>query len=471
MAHDKSKTEKTREFTSILLAAGKGTRMYSALPKVLHPVAGLPMIHRVIKAVRGAGATDLRVVVGYGENLVRQVTEPMGAVCYRQDNQLGTADAVRSADPETLEGHVLILNGDHPLIRPEHILAIYEEYLDLQCDFVVVSAKVKEPGELGRIVRHKGELKAIVEARDASADTLAIDEINTAIYFMKADVLKKFLPKIKNQNSKQEFYFTDMVSLCLEAGLKVKVVEGAQELAMGVNNQRELAAATKQVFLKSAYDLMDKGVVIVDPDNTYIEESVTVGASTVIYPGVSLRGKTKVGQFCVLENNSILSDAQLEDSVQVRAHCYIEKSLVKTKATVGPFARLRPDTQIGVEAHVGNFVEMKKVNFGDRSKAGHLTYLGDADVGKDTNIGCGTITCNYAADKKKYRTTIGDQVFVGSDTQFVAPVTIGDHAIIGSGSTITKNVPAKALAVARGKQVVKENYSPKAPSTSTEKKS
>lgn len=462
---------KTREFTAVILAAGKGTRMNSALPKVLHPVAGLPMIHRVIKAVRGAGATDMRVVLGYGEALVRQVTESMGVVGYKQERQSGTADAVRAADPSTLEGHVLVLNGDHPLILPEHIKMIFEEYLELQCDLVVVSAKVDDPSEMGRIVRHKGELKAIVEARDASADTLAINEINTAIYFMKAEVLKKFLPQIKNQNSKQEFYFTDMVSLCLEAGLKVKAIEGVKELAVGVNNQKELAYATKQVFLAKANELMDKGVVIVDPDNTYIEESVTVGASTVIYPGVSLRGKTKIGQFCVLENNVIVMDSQLEDSVQVRASSYIEKSVLKSKSTIGPFARLRPDTEVGVEAHVGNFVELKKVKFGDRSKVGHLTYLGDADIGKDTNIGCGTITCNYAVDKKKYRTTIGNGVFVGSDTQFVAPVTIGDEAVIGSGSTITKDVPAKALAVARSKQIIKENYVPKFAPATPEKKS
>ncbi len=462
---------KSREFTAIILAAGRGTRMNSALPKVLHPVAGLPMIHRVINAVKQAGARDLRVVLGYGEALVRKVVEPMGVVGYKQEQQLGTADAVRAADIESLEGHVLVLNGDHPLILPEHIKSVYEEYLDLQCDYLVVTSRVDEPGELGRIVRQKGELKAIVEARDASADTLAVNEINTAIYFMKAEVLKKLLPKIKNQNSKQEFYFTDLLSLCLEAGLKVKGVEGAKELSVGVNNQRELAASTKQVYLRKSNELMDQGVVIMDPDHTYIEDSVTVGASTVIYPGVSLRGRTKIGQFCVLENNVIVQDSQLEDSVQIRASSYIEKTVIRTKATVGPFARLRPETEIGVDAHVGNFVEMKKVKFGDRSKAGHLTYLGDADVGKDTNIGCGTITCNYAADRKKYRTVIGDEVFVGSDTQFVAPVTIGSKAVIGSGSTITKDVPANALAVARSKQIVKENYVPKTSASSSEKKS
>jgi bifunctional UDP-N-acetylglucosamine pyrophosphorylase/glucosamine-1-phosphate N-acetyltransferase len=195
-----------------------------------------------------------------------------------------------------------------------------------------------------------------------------------------------------------------------------------------------------------------------DPDSTYIEETVTIGQGTVLYPGVFLRGRTKIGSFCVLEPNVFVSECEIHDSVQIRAGSYLEQTVLKSKSSVGPYARLRPETVIHEEAHVGNFVEMKKTQFGKKSKAGHLTYLGDAEIGENVNIGCGTITCNYAADRQKYKTKIGDNVFVGSDTQFVAPITVGDGAVIGSGSTITKDVPAGALAVARGKQIVKENY-------------
>jgi len=447
----------------IILAAGKGTRMKSPLPKVLHPVAGRPMIEKVIQASKKAGATDLRVIVGHGQALVRSVVEPMGVTCFPQEQQLGTADAVKSAQVETIEGDVIIMNGDHPLIEADDILKFLQYFREEKCDLAVVTAVVKNPGEFGRIVRHAGTLKAIVEAKDASADTLKIREINTGIYVAKASILAEYLPQIKNHNAKKEFYVTDLISLCIEDDCKVMAIKASPKVAVGVNNQIELAHATKLIFQRKAKRLMEDGVLMLDPSCTYIEESVEVGAGSVIYPNVFLRGATKVGSFSVIEPQVFISDCIIADSVQIRAGSYLEQSVIHSRATVGPYARLRPQTSIGEEAHVGNFVEMKKVKFGKKSKAGHLTYLGDAEIGEDVNIGCGTITCNYAADKKKYQTKIGNRVFVGSDTQFVAPIEVGDDAIIGSGSTITKNVPAKALAVARGKQVIKENYTPKAP--------
>lgn len=334
-------------------------------------------------------------------------------------------------------------------------------FRDEKCDLAVVTAEVKNPAEFGRIVRHKGDLAAIVEAKDASADTLKIREINTGIYVVRASVLTDYLPKISNNNSKKEFYITDLISMCITDKLKVQAIKSTPKVAVGVNTQIELAKATRLLFKRKALRLMEEGVLMIDPKTTYVEESVTIGAGTVIYPNVFIRGKSKIGQFSVIESNSFISDSLIGDSVQVRGGCYLEKAEIHSKASVGPFARLRPETVIGEEAHVGNFVEMKKVNFGKKSKAGHLTYLGDAEIGEEVNIGCGTITCNYAADKKKYKTKIGNRVFVGSDTQFVAPIEIGDDALIGSGSTITKDVPAKALAVARGKQIIKENYTVK----------
>lgn len=456
--------------TVIILAAGKGTRMKSPLPKVLHPVAGRPMIEKVIQAGKGAGAADLRVIVGHGGALVRGVVEPWGVTCYEQKEQLGTGHAVRSAQPENLEGDVVIMNGDHPLIEAEDIKAFVREFRESKLDLAVVTATLKNPAEFGRIVRHRGDLKAIVEAKDASAETLKIREVNTGIYVTKAETLAKFLPRISNKNAKGEYYLTDIISLCLEAGAKVNAIPASPKVAVGVNTQAELARATKLLFARKAQRLMDDGVLMIDPKTVYIEETVKIGAGSVIYPGVFIRGNSRVGSFTVIEPNVFISECHVGDSVQIKAGSYLEQTEIRSKASVGPYARLRPETVIHEEAHVGNFVEMKKTSFGKKSKAGHLTYLGDAEIGEEVNIGCGTITCNYAADRKKYKTRIGDRVFVGSDTQFVAPLTVGDDAVIGSGSTITKDVPAKALAVARGKQFVKENYVPAAPAATEKNK-
>lgn len=455
--------------TVIALAAGKGTRMKSPLPKVLHPVAGRPMIEKVIQASKQAGAQEVRVIVGHGQALVRQVVEPMGVACYVQDEQLGTGHAVRCAKPETITGDVVIMNGDHPLIEASDIKNFVQVFRDEKCDLAVVTAELKNPGEFGRIVRHRGDLAAIVEAKDASAETLKINEVNTGIYIVKAEILTEFLPQIQNNNSKKEFYLTDLISLCIQDKKKVQPIKANAKVAVGVNTQLELAKATRLIFKRKALKLLEDGVLMIDPRTTYVEESVEIGAGSVLYPNVFIRGRSRIGSFSVIESNTFISDSVIGDSVQIRGGSYFEGAHVHNKASVGPYARLRPETEIGEEAHVGNFVEMKKVRFGKKSKAGHLTYLGDAEVGEEVNVGCGTITCNYAADKKKYKTKIGNRVFVGSDTQFIAPVEIGDDAIIGSGSTITKNVPAKALAVARGRQIVKENYTPKVVTPEVEK--
>lgn len=435
--------------------------MKSPLPKVLHPVAGVPIINKVISAAKDAGAQEIRVVVGHGEALVRKVVEPQQVVCFPQVHQLGTADAVRSAEPDSLQGIVVICNGDHPLIESTDFSGILKEFQASGAVLAVVSAKLKKPASFGRIVRHKGDLRAIVEAADASSETLKIREVNTGIFVVKAEILKKYLPRIRNENAKQEFYITDLITLTIEAGEKVAAIEAGKHVACGVNTQEELARATRALFNRKRRGLMENGVLMIDPRTTYIEDEVEVGPGTVLYPGVYLRGRTMIGAYCVIEPNCYLAHTRVEDGVQIKANTYTEGALIRAKASLGPFARLRPETEIGSEAHVGNFVEMKKTKFGARSKAGHLTYLGDATVGEDVNIGCGTITCNYAADRQKYRTIIGDRVFVGSDTQFVAPIEIGADAVIGSGSTLTKDVPPNALAVARGRQVIKENWGAK----------
>ncbi len=453
-----SHKEKNQKWTAIVLAAGKGTRMASPLPKVLHPVAGKPMVVNIIEACKKAGIQDIRLVVGHGLNLVRAVVEPFGVHTHVQAQQLGTADAVKSAQPETIEGDVIILNGDHPMIESNDLEKFMTQFHEMKLDIAVVTADLKRPKEFGRIVRHKGVLAAIVEAKDASADTLKINEINTGIYLAKAEILAEFLPQIKNNNSKKEFYLTDLISIAQENQLKIDAIKGNKKVAMGVNNQQELAHASTLVYRRKAKQLMDLGVLMINPLSVYIEETVQIEPGAVIYPNVFLRGKTKIGAFTAVEPNCYVVDSTIGQSCVIKAGTYIEKSVIHHQASLGPYARIRPETEIFEEAHVGNFVEMKKVKFGKKSKAGHLTYLGDAEIGEDVNIGCGTITCNYAVDKRKYKTKIGNRVFVGSDTQFVAPIEIGDDAIIGSGSTVTKDVPARALAVARGKQFIKENY-------------
>jgi bifunctional UDP-N-acetylglucosamine pyrophosphorylase/glucosamine-1-phosphate N-acetyltransferase len=442
----------------VILAAGQGTRMKSPLPKVLHPVAGSPMIARVINATKSFKPTEIRVVVGHGKALVEQVIIPMGVSTHEQKERKGTAHAVMAADYESLSGTVLILNGDHPLIRKEDLNKALTEFNDLKADIAVLTCVLKKPKSFGRVIRQGGNVQAIVEAKDASGDTLKINEINTGAYVVRAEILKEFLPKIKPQNKQNEYYLTDLISLCVENRKKVLGVQVSQRFAFGINDQMELSKATEIVNRDKIKDLMINGVIFIKPETSYVEDEVKIGSGSVIYPNVFLKGFTEIGDFSVIEPNCFLLNAKIGMGVQIKMGSHLEKAIVHDKSEIGPYARLRPETEIGINAKVGNFVEMKKVKFGEGSKASHLTYLGDAIIGKDVNIGCGTITCNYAVDKKKYETVIGDGVFVGSDSQFVAPVKIGDGAIIGSGSTITKDVPAKSLGVARAKQVNVENY-------------
>lgn len=451
----------TPSLSVIVLAAGKGTRMKSPLPKVLHPVVGLPMVMRVLSVAKSVGAKELRVVVGYGESLVRRVIEPFGATAYPQKEQKGTADAVLSADPASLNGLVMIMNGDNPLVEAKDLKSVIENFNELKADLAVVTSVMKNPGSLGRIVRQKGELKAIVEAGDSGAETLKIREVNSGMYVAKADVLARLLPQVKPNNSKGEYYLTDIISLGLEEGLKVVAIQARPQVAFGVNTQAELAKASKVVFNRNRRRLLENGVVMVDPSTVYAEDDVEIGSGSVVYPNVYLRGSTKIGSYCVLEPGVHIISSTVQDSSHIKAGCYFENAVVGEKVQIGPYARLRPESHVGREAQIGNFVELKKTTFGARSKAAHLTYLGDAVIGEDVNIGCGTITCNYAADRKKYQTTIGNGVFVGSDVQFVAPVKIGDGATIASGSTITEDVPAKSLAIARGRQVNKADWTPK----------
>jgi bifunctional UDP-N-acetylglucosamine pyrophosphorylase/glucosamine-1-phosphate N-acetyltransferase len=314
--------EKNKPWTAIILAAGKGTRMKSPLPKVLHPVAGVPMLHYVVDACYRSGVSEIRLVLGHGLNLVKSVAEPWGARTYIQAQQLGTADAVKSAQPDSIDGNVIILNGDHPLIEPSDLHGFMDEFESSQMDLAVVTARLKNPKEFGRIVRHKGQMAAIVEAKDASAETLKINEVNTGIYLVKADVLSDCLGRITNQNAKNEFYLTDMISIALSDQLKVGTILGNQKVSAGVNNQAELAKATRLVFERKCKELMEEGVLIIQPKSVCIESSVEVMPGAVIYPQSYLRGKTKVGSFSVIEPGAYVVDSQIGESVQIKAYSY-----------------------------------------------------------------------------------------------------------------------------------------------------
>jgi bifunctional UDP-N-acetylglucosamine pyrophosphorylase / glucosamine-1-phosphate N-acetyltransferase len=452
--------EVSTDVTAIVLAAGLGVRMQSKKPKILHAAAGRSMISHVTAGLRDAGVDEIRLVVGHGGDLVRDhLATQSGLKFFVQEKQLGTADAVKSAQVNSIRQVALICNGDHPLITSADYKASLEAFSKSLCDVLVVSAVVRDPKGFGRILRGpSNSITEIVEEKDATDAQRKIREVNTGQYVVRAEVLKELLPKIDNKNAKGEFYLTDLIRLALKAGKKVSVSVQAARTGRGVNNQTELAMASKALFNRKARELLEKGVVIIDPVNTYIEADVQIEAGTTIYPGCYISGATTIGADCVIESHCQIKNSKIGERVEVRWGTLVDSSEIKNEALVGPYARLRPESVIGEKAHVGNFVELKKTTLGAGAKANHLTYLGDAEIGEETNIGCGTITCNYAVDRKKYKTKIGKRVFVGSDTQFVAPISIGDDAVIGSGSTITKDVPAKALAVARGKQFIKPDY-------------
>ena len=445
--------------TAIVLAAGLGVRMKSNKPKVLHAAAGRPLIDHVVTNLMASGVETVRLVVGHGSDEVKKYFNGRSGVeFFLQKNQLGTADAVKSAQVNSLTGIVVIGNGDHPLIKAEDYKDALIAFEENRCDLMVVSSVVRDPTSFGRIVRESGKFARIIEEKEATESEKKIHEINSGLYVVKSDVLKKFLPLIENKNKKKEYYLTDLVALALNADLKVIAHRAKARVSRGVNNQMELAMATRSLFMRKNKELMENGVTIIDPGNTYIEAQVAVGAGTTIYPGCFIQGSTVIGNDCVIESHCQIQNSRIGNDVEIRWGSLVDQSEIQKGARVGPYARVRPESLVGENAHVGNFVELKKARLAEGVKANHLTYLGDVEIGENTNVGCGTITCNYAVDKKKYKTHIGKNVFIGSDTQLIAPVSVGDNAVIGSGSTITKDVPANALAVARGRQFIKENY-------------
>jgi bifunctional UDP-N-acetylglucosamine pyrophosphorylase / glucosamine-1-phosphate N-acetyltransferase len=445
----------------LVLAAGKGTRMKSARPKVLHHVAGAPMIDYVLSTAAALGAATRTVVVGHEAALVQVALGAHAGLRFvLQEPQLGTAHAVRQAEAlfAGVTGTLVLLSGDVPLLTVDTLRALLARHEEAGAAATVLTAMVDNPFGYGRILREGDEVAAIVEQRDATPAQRGICEINSGIYAFDLEPLFPALGRIAADNAQKEYYLTDLVRIYRRAGRKVSALAlDRQEEILGINSRAELAAMSARVWQARRAALMASGVTLEDPETTYVDAGVTVGPDSVIRPGVSLLGKTTIGARAAIHSGVRIVDSELADDVTVLDHCLVLGSKIAHGVSVGPFAHIRPESELCAGARVGNFVEVKKTRLGPGSKANHLAYLGDATIGEKVNIGAGTITCNYDGVNKN-RTVIEDGVFIGSDSQLVAPVTIGRGAYVAAGSSITEDVPAGALGIARGKQVNKEGW-------------
>lgn len=447
---------------ALILAAGKGTRIKSGLVKVLHELVGRPMLGWPLAAAREAGAAQIVIVAGHQADQVQQLfPQDAGIRIALQEEQLGTGHAVSCGLPQLdgLTGSVLILCGDTPLLTGVTLQRLAAEHAASGAAVTVLTARLDRPFGYGRIVRDsEGRVRRIVEQKDASPEEQAIDEVNSGIYCMDLAFLRSHIGRLGSENAQNEYYLTDLVGIAVaeHAGCTAVVADDADEI-MGVNDRVQLAHAARILRQRINLQLMLSGVTLVDPDQTYIDAGVQVGNDTVIWPGCVLRGRTTIGTSCELESNVQVTDCCIGDRVHLKAGSVLAEAQISEDVAIGPMAHLRPGTVLQAQVKIGNFVETKKVVMGVGSKASHLTYLGDAEVGRDVNIGCGTITCNYDG-KRKHRTVIGDGVFVGSDVQLVAPVTVGANALIAAGTTVTQDVPPDSLAIARTPQVNKEGW-------------
>ncbi len=436
---------------ALILAGGLGKRMHSPRPKVIHEILGKPVIKWVIDVAKKAGIDDVAVVVGHNGEAVRNVVGDDVKV-YFQPKQLGTADAVKCA-LEFLDGRVVVLYGDAPLVKPSTVKKLMES----EADMTVLTADVKKPDGYGRIVRKDGEILKIVEDVEASVEELKIHEVNSGIYAFNADALRYALKHITPNNQKGEYYLTDAVDILLKAGKSVDAVKIESELEiLGMNTQEELSLLFKIARERILISLMDSGVTVEDPTSTFIGPDVRVEPGAVLKPFTFVYGSSFIASESIVGPETTLIDTTVgEKSLVYRSECNGAK--VGKRCSVGPFSRLRPGAILDDGVKVGNYVEVKNSHLFESVKAQHLTYLGDATVGAETNVGAGTITCNYDG-KKKSRTTIGRRVFIGSNSALVAPVEIGDNAMIGAGSVITNDVPSYALTLGRARQINKEGW-------------
>ena len=452
-----------KDLAIVILAAGKGTRLKSSLAKVLHRAGGRALVEQVLRACAPLGAKKTVVVVGHQAEQVMAVVEPSGATTVLQQPQHGTGHAMQVARRAVGNAKVVVvMPGDAPLVRTETLRALVNAHRAGNAAATILTAVVSDPSGYGRVVRKsETQVGAIVEESQLTDEQRDINEINSSIYCFTLEKLWPALAEVKPNNKHREVYLTDAIAILAGKGETVlaQIAADPREV-LGCNTRADLAEVDRIFREWKRNALMAAGVSIQLPETVLIDPEVIAGEDTVIEPAVHLLGKTKIGARCVIRTGSVLTDAVLGDDVIVEPHCVIANSRLDEHVTVGPFARLRPDNHLKAGVHIGNFVELKKTIVGEGSKAGHLTYLGDARIGAKSNIGAGTITCNYDGFHK-YPTTIGNRVFIGSDTALVAPVRLGDGAYIAAGSTVTDNVPAEALAIARGRQVNKTGWAAK----------
>ncbi len=447
---------------AVILSAGKGTRMKSGVAKVLHPAAGRPLAAWPVDAARGAGAAPIVLVTGHQAEAVADYFRTAGDVRTAvQEEQLGTGHAV-ACSREALAGFngtVLILCGDTPLLRPETLAALIRFHRSRQAAVTVLTAVMGNPDGYGRVVRDEtGRLLRIVEQKDAAPEERAIREINSGIYCMESDFLFANIGSIGNANAQNEFYLTDLVALAVAKGVTcLAMPTGDADEIMGVNDRVQLAEAARLLRQRINRDLMLSGVTLIDPEQTYIDHGVTIAPDTVIHPNCHINGQTVIAGACIIEHGTSISDCRIGSGCHIKAGSVLEGADLGNDVSIGPMAHLRPGTVLADHVKIGNFVETKKAVMGAGSKASHLTYLGDTEIGSDVNIGCGTITCNYDG-VSKHRTVIGDGVFIGSDVQLVAPVTVGRNSLVAAGTTVTIDVPPDSLAIARVPQVNKEGW-------------
>jgi bifunctional UDP-N-acetylglucosamine pyrophosphorylase / glucosamine-1-phosphate N-acetyltransferase len=447
----------------VIMAAGKGTRLKSKRAKVLHEIGGKALLQHVVDAAtQVVPPKDVFAVVGHQAELVQSAVQGSGIRFIHQDEQRGTGHALQCAEQATRGyEHILVLSGDVPLLKPSTILALRDFHMQHHAAMTILTAQPQDPAGYGRVLRKRAgraEVSAIVEQKSLQPGQESIREINSGIYAFRRESLYEHIGWLRDNNAHQELYLTDMAAILTRAGEPVVAFEASNPVeVLGANTIAEMMELDRALRFETARQLMANGVIILRPDTSVIDSGVEVGADTVIEPYVQLLGKTQIGSHSRIRSYSVLDNMTVGEHVTIRQHCVLADSFIEAGAQVGPFAHIRPGSILGEGAHVGNFVETKKVRLGKGSKANHLSYLGDAEIGEGVNIGAGTITCNYDGHNK-HRTLIGDGVFVGSDSTLVAPIVIGNGAYIAASSCITEDVPEDALALGRSRQVTKPGW-------------